>query len=368
VTIANRILLGFAAITILLVVVGLYGLSQIAAVREQTETIVARDLAVARLLETIRGNEEDMRATSEQALSAFLLRSLQKTNDNRDFVATWQTHATATEAAISRAISLANEYRTNAVSGDRSQAWTQISATLSRLNAELTQINNAVGEEFRAIRANDANAAVSVREPLAMHRETFRAAMAQGREILDSAIAAGQDQVRQVYETSRISVIAALAVAVALGILVTFLIRMSIVRPLAMLMSFVGRVGEGDLAGQRATTGKDELGQLGGNMNVMVDGLRQLARQAREATENLNAATAEIRASTQEQAAGVEEQLAAVQETAATVDQITHAGTQISKRAQEVIASAQAAAQTSKEGLRAVDETGRAMDAIREQA
>ena len=64
----------------------------------------------------------------------------------------------------------------------------------------------------------------------------------------------------------------------------------------------------------------------------MVDGLRQLARQSREATENLNASAAEIRASTQEQAASVEEQLAAVQETAATVDEITHAGAQIGKR------------------------------------
>ena len=117
-----------------------------------------------------------------------------------------------------------------------------------------------------------------------------------------------------------------------------------------------------------AVTGKDEIGHLGTTLNTMVDGLRQLARQSREATENLNAAAAEIRASTQEQAASVEEQLAAVQETAATVDEITHSGTQIGKRAQEVIASAQAAAQTSISGLQAVEETARAMDSIREQA
>jgi methyl-accepting chemotaxis protein len=117
-----------------------------------------------------------------------------------------------------------------------------------------------------------------------------------------------------------------------------------------------------------AMTGKDEIGHLGATLNSMVEGLRLLARQSREATENLNAAAAEIRASTQEQAASVEEQLAAVQETAATVDEITHSGAQIGKRAQEVIASAQAAAQTSMAGLQAVEDTARAMDAIREQA
>ncbi|NNC00856.1 methyl-accepting chemotaxis protein, partial [Corallococcus exiguus] len=57
-----------------------------------------------------------------------------------------------------------------------------------------------------------------------------------------------------------------------------------------------------------------------------------------------------------------------VQETAATVDEITHAGAQIGKRAQEVIAAAQATAQTSASGLRAVEETAKSMDAIRDQA
>jgi methyl-accepting chemotaxis protein len=151
-------------------------------------------------------------------------------------------------------------------------------------------------------------------------------------------------------------------------LVVAVMVRRSIVGPLEGFSTFVERVGRGDLSGQAATVSRDEIGRLGGTLNGMVDGLKDLARQSREATENLNAATAEIRASTQEQAASVEEQLAAVQETAATVDEITHSGAQIGKRAQEVIASAQATAQTSSEGLRAVDETGRAMDAIREQA
>ncbi|MCJ2063395.1 hypothetical protein MKK63_11820, partial [Methylobacterium sp. J-088] len=43
-------------------------------------------------------------------------------------------------------------------------------------------------------------------------------------------------------------------------------------------------------------------------------------------------------------------------------------GAQISKRATEVIATAQATAQTSRQGLRAVSDTAKAMDAIREQA
>ncbi len=141
-----------------------------------------------------------------------------------------------------------------------------------------------------------------------------------------------------------------------------------IVRPLGSVMAFVEHVGAGDLSGRLETRGRDEIGRLGTNLNVMVAGLGDLARTNRSATADLNAAAAEIRASAQEQAASVEEQFAAVQETAATVDEITHSGAQIGKRASEVIATAQATAKTSRQGLRAVAETTQAMEAIREQA
>ena len=160
------------------------------------------------------------------------------------------------------------------------------------------------------------------------------------------------------------------------GTLITLLICLGIgiainrliVRPLVQVMTFVERVGAGDLSGELEMRAGGEVGRLGTTLNAMVAALADLARTNRSATADLNAAAAEIRASAQEQAASVEQQFAAVQETAATVDEITHSGAQIGKRATEVIATAQATAQTSRQGLRAVSDTARAMEAIREQA
>ncbi|MCJ2020825.1 methyl-accepting chemotaxis protein, partial [Methylobacterium sp. E-065] len=150
--------------------------------------------------------------------------------------------------------------------------------------------------------------------------------------------------------------------------MIGFAINRLIVRPLVRVMSFVERVGEGDLTGKLGEGGHNEIGRLGHSLNAMVAGLSDLARANRTATADLNAAAAEIRASAQEQAASVEQQFAAVQETAATMDEITQLGAQTAKRATEVIATAQATAQTSRQGLRAVSHTAKAMDAIREQA
>ncbi|WP_238258192.1 CHASE3 domain-containing protein, partial [Methylobacterium gnaphalii] len=70
-----------------------------------------------------------------------------------------------------------------------------------------------------------------------------------------------------------------------------------IVRPLLEVMTFVGRIGDGDLTGRIAVRSRDEIGRLGTTLNAMVGGLADLARTNRSATANLNAAAAEIRAS-----------------------------------------------------------------------
>jgi methyl-accepting chemotaxis protein len=369
ISIANRILLGFAVVVALMVGLGIYAINQLDDVRRTTETIVSRDLSLMRRVEDIGEQQNTMRGLREEILSRFLLRSLgQQQAVSDDLTRAWEQQAAATESSMAQALATVNDFSTRSVSTQRADAWRRIVDLLNRASGELRQLRTTSERQYAALQNNNLAEVLVTQSALNTSRTTWNRNLEQVRSILSEAISLGQRRVDEVYEQSRMSVIIALAGAALLSILITYALRSSIAGPLNTFMSFVERIGRGELGGQMAVTGKDEIGQLGGTLNSMVDGLRQLARQSREATENLNAAAAEIRASTQEQAASVEEQLAAVQETAATVDEITHAGAQIGKRAQEVIASAQAAAQTSISGLQAVDDTARAMDAIREQA
>ena len=367
-SIANRILAGFMAITLLLIGLGLYGLNQISVVTASTETIVTRDLGMLRHLMELRAAESGMQDTRNRNLSRFLLRGLGREVPPDDLTQAWSRSAAESETILQQMQTSASRNAAQAVSSDREGGWQRISQQLNQAAAVLRQIRDQTQAQFQAIRANDLPAAIIAGDAIVASRTAFDRLTDGVQETLNAVISDGQTRGQDIYQESRLSVILVLLGAVVLGIVITLLIRRSITQPLSTFMAFVERIGRGDLAGEAAMTGPDELGRLGVTLNAMVDGLRQLARQSREATENLNASAAEIRASTQEQAASVEEQLAAVQETAATVDEITHSGVQIGKRAQEVIASAQATAQTSTAGLKAVDETVRAMDAIREQA
>ena len=368
VSIANRILLGFLAVLGLMLALALYSLGQISEVKDANETIVSRNITMLRQLSSIRDGHNRAQDAREAIVTRSLLRALGRDAAGDDALQAWRRETTATESTLAQAASSAETWRDQALNPERADAWRRIALVLADAGAEYRQLQAASERQIAAAQANDVAAIAGADQAIATSRVNFGRLMGSAEDVMNAAIGAGQRRVAGVYEESRVSIMAALAIAAALGLLIAFAIRRSITQPLHAFMAFVERVGEGDLSGRTATTGPHEIGRLGTTLNGMVEGLRQLARQSRDATENLNAAAAEIRASTQEQAASVEEQLAAVQETAATVDEITHAGAQIGKRAQEVIASAQATAVTSNAGLSAVDETARAMDSIREQA
>ncbi|MET3412956.1 MULTISPECIES: methyl-accepting chemotaxis protein [unclassified Methylobacterium] len=367
-SIGKRILLGFFAITVVVVALGLYALEQIGAVRDTTDAIVRRDMTILRQLDDLGNDARDLGLLRRTAVITMLMQAQGRATQAGDTLAAWRQTAAQVENRLATTIQLATQYRTQVVSAERVAAWDRIAAAATAVQGSFREVRAQGEAQFAAIAQQDVAAVEARNAEIARLQAPFLEGIKNLRSQLDGGMALGQRAAQEVYERSRLSIYLTLAAAVLLAVLITWLISRAVVRPLETVMAFVGRVGEGDLSGQLAAGGRDEIGRLSTTLNTMVSGLSDLARTNRAATADLNAAAAEIRASAQEQAASVEQQFAAVQETAATVDEITHSGAQISKRATEVIATAQATAQTSRQGLRAVSDTAKAMDAIREQA
>ncbi|KQP91222.1 MULTISPECIES: methyl-accepting chemotaxis protein [unclassified Methylobacterium] len=367
ISIGKRILLGFVAITVVSIALGLYALGQIAVVRDTTDGIVTRDLTVARQLDELANKARDMGLQRRNAIIALLMRA-RGGPEREDVSGSWRRAATEADAILADLIRASDGYQSRSASEERSRAWRKVNGIALEAAADLRELRSASEAQLAAVAAKDIDGVESRNDAVNRSQDVFLADVERTRSALDEGITAGQHRVADVYDHSRFLILATLGACILLSVLITILISRAVVRPLEEVMAFAERVGEGDLSGTLDARGKDEIGRLGRTLNRMVSGLADLARTNRAATSDLNAAAAEIRASAQEQAASVEEQFAAVQETAATVDEITHSGAQIGKRAGEVIATAQSTAQTSRAGLRAVADTARAMDSIREQA
>ncbi|WP_293968054.1 methyl-accepting chemotaxis protein [Sphingomonas sp.] len=363
-SVSNRIVLGFAIVTALLVALGFYSIGQVGRVRATLDAVVKRDMGTLDRLDAVQSSLARMVELRTAAVRRLAIGQAEGETDPTD---NWRRAVQDSQDGIATLRRDVDSYIAIPISADRTRRWTEMAGQLDATASALTTLRTDVEAQFAAISSGDRTAMLAQEPVVVADRARVMQAMTAMRETLKQIDEAGLAEGARVYESSRLSVLLWIVAAVAVSIGVTWAIRRSVIGPLAGFMAFSEHVGAGDLT-RNVETGKDELGKLGQQLNQMVEGLRGLARQSRGATENLNAAATEIRASTQQQAASVEEQLAAIQETAATVDEITHSGTQISRRAQAVIAAAQETTQTTEAGIVAIEGTVQAMDLIREQA
>jgi methyl-accepting chemotaxis protein len=369
VSIINRALLGFVTLTLLTIALGLWSLDQFETVRNASRSVSTRDVSVARQVAAVRAAQRELRDTRSLMMITYLgRRAVPGVVTDAVPTSNWQRASGRMTNALSEATAAAQTFSAQAIAEERREAWQRVVVALNEAGTAQSRHREQVEAKLRLMAADDAAAVMAAEPGVAASAIDLDQALDRVEAGMERLSAIGQHRVDAISENARILILSGMGVAALIAILVSVLVRRAIARPLEELMEFVQRIGRGELAGAPAREGHDEFGRLGATLNVMVQGLRDMASQSRDATHQLDAATAEIRASTQQQAASVEEQLAAVQETAATVDEITHSGAQIGKRAQEVIAAAQATVRTSDNGLRAVEETVRAMDGIREQA
>jgi len=157
----------------------------------------------------------------------------------------------------------------------------------------------------------------------------------------------------------RLSLAAAgIALAVAAG--VGFLMTRQVGRPVRQAAAMALRLADGDLTIDKlSVTSRDEIGEMAGAFNKMVDNLRDIVQQIRQTSRALlengqrllavvgesSAATAQIATAVNEVAQGASVQVRQVQETREAMEQLRKAIEQIAAGAQE---QAQRASQTSR--------------------
>ncbi len=138
-------------------------------------------------------------------------------------------------------------------------------------------------------------------------------------------------------------------------------------------MTFVESVANGNLTARLQLShdhrghSEDKLYRLGVNLNTMVEGLSDTARQIRQVSSGVAAAAAEILAATTQQNASSTEQDAAVTQTMATAEQVRTTVQQTADRAQAVANLSQRSLAVSRTGQSVVVDSARGMKLLRER-
>ncbi|OGH56654.1 MAG: hypothetical protein A3G34_05045 [Candidatus Lindowbacteria bacterium RIFCSPLOWO2_12_FULL_62_27] len=369
-TIRTRILIGFAIVIALALGVGLFSISKLGEVNTLTARIAEREIAMMAGLLAANSSQYGMRSAREESVTSALkkragLPEARQENSGES----WRARKHETLAVLQDLEAKAAEYEKTALTEKRGGAFGRVRQQLRKTLGTFQELSAAVESQLAWLEKNDWTQLAAADPDVRRLRETVDADIDYAEQLLADVTRAGEAEAEQAYTEGRTAVIAFLVAALLVGAGAGVFIQQSISRPLGEFMLFVEHVGRGDLTRRAADSSNgDELGRLGGMLNQMVAGLRDLASQTRTVTENLNSTATEILAAAQQQAASTEEQAAAVQETTSTMEEVGQSGHQISDRARQVAAATEATSAAVAGGIQAVQNTNRIMESIREQA
>ncbi|QNQ20370.1 HAMP domain-containing protein [Kosakonia sp. SMBL-WEM22] len=151
------------------------------------------------------------------------------------------------------------------------------------------------------------------------------------------------------YTSSSIAAITG-AIAILLGMLVSWWVIRQITRPVHRNLALAERIASGDLSAQIRAQSSDELGQLTAAMGRMNDRLRDMIHEVRSSVTQLSHAATEIADGNTDLSSRTEQQAAAVVQTAASMEQLTATVKNNANNARNASSLAAQASKTASEG------------------
>jgi len=222
--------------------------------------------------------------------------------------------------------------------------------------------NNEVIE--LAVAGNTAEAiAVFNREayPLDMKIKDAFAALIRYQE---ERMAMRHTEAQAAYADARFFMLVVAGAAIAIGVLIAFLITRGITRPLGEAVTVANGLAEGDLTVTIAAKSKDETGALLAAMANMVEKLKVVVADVKSAADNVAAGSQELSSSSEEMSQGATEQAAAAEEASSSMEQMSSNIRQNADNATQTEKIAVKSADDAKQGGKAVAETVHAMKEI----
>ena len=162
---------------------------------------------------------------------------------------------------------------------------------------------------------------------------------------------------------SRIMIIF-ICVGVMLAIFLGVLISRIISVPLKRGVNVAEAISNGDLTQTIDINRKDEVGQLAGAMNAMVDKLKSIVGDVRSAADNVAAGSQQLSSSSEEMSQGATEQASSIEEVSSSMEEMSSNIKQNADNAQQTEKIALKSAADAREGGKAVTDTVVAMKEI----
>jgi methyl-accepting chemotaxis protein len=159
------------------------------------------------------------------------------------------------------------------------------------------------------------------------------------------------------YRAMRLTILGVSALALLLGVILSFTIARGFSVPLGNAVAALEKVAAGDLTASLDVDTRDEMGQMGAALNRAVERLNSTMREVADSAANASSSSQQLAAASEAIASGAQEQAASLEETSASLEQISAAvrlSAENAKRASELASGTQNPGDYGHEGTSAV--------------
>jgi methyl-accepting chemotaxis protein len=177
------------------------------------------------------------------------------------------------------------------------------------------------------------------------------------------------EEVHTAQENARTAMFVLGALAIALAIVISFLLTISITNPIKASVHAANMIASKDLTIDlsKYKNRGDEIGVMMQSFSRMIGMMREQIQGILEGVNTITSSSSEILAAATQVASGTAENASAISETTTTVEEVRQAAELSSQKSKNVSDSAQRMSQVSQSGRKAMEDTASGMLHIREQ-
>ncbi len=340
----TKLLTGFSLLAAMLAVVGIMGIAGLGKTNAQLDTMYERHfVGVAAILsaegEMLRAGKAVRQAIIEDDASA-----VRKQGEQIDgFVKEMDDHLAVAEKTLATDAAKASMKRVRELYGK----W---HASLGRVvELCLAGQREAAKQELAAATTD----AVAMSDEIESMRKSK---LSLGEKAVQDA--------DEVYNQSRILMLALVLLGSALGIAIGFWISRMIATPLGRAVRVLEQVAGGDFTSTLTVESEDEIGKLSHSLNSAVTSMRSALQEVHAAAASVASASQQLSAATDEISSGAQEQASSLEETAASLEEMTSAVKQNADNAAHAAQLAHGAREIAEKGGQVVNTAVGAMDEI----
>lgn len=313
---AKKLGLGFGFVLLILLGISVLSVRSVSALSHQYKTLLDLKSAGILLGETLRAEKDYLL----KGKASYINDAVRKTERISSLLAAAKTNASHPESKqiIDKVSTQLPKY-------------TQLLNTLKVLNGSTIASNNIEARVLQVVEELETQA-----DDISVN--------------LDNAISIQLDDVTTYEELERITIIIATLIALVSGMLATYVVTVSIVKPLKAAVDVAQKISDGDLSHSIQTDRQDEVGSLLRAMDRMTQNLRELIFK-------LSSGVTQLATSAEQMAVVSQQTSASVSQQRVETDQVATAMNEMSATVQEVAKSAEEASSAASESSHKVSQS-----------